>query len=310
MELSTDLVRTFVAVSELGGFSKAAKKLYKSQAAVTVQISGLEERAGLKFFDRSERPAKLTEAGRIFFNFSLGFLNRLEELDRLMKELASGVMGDIKIAAVPSVGTYLLPQLLAEILKNSAKLKITMSVQRRRQVCESVQRADDDFGIILTDKPPIGLVSKPLRKEPLCFIVSRGHPLAKKKIVSLKDLRGAPFIVEAKGSESDGMINRMLAKNGISDFFVRLAVNSYEATKEAVRAGLGVAVLPQFTVKADLRDTLCTLNVAKIRLDGTIMLIQRNQQLHSPAVTAVKNFLVANISGQSEIRGALNDSLR
>lgn len=297
MDLSSDLIRTFLASCELRNFSKAAKKVHKSQAAVSSQIAVLEERAGLKFFDRSERPLTLTEAGRMFLNFSLEFSNKIEELDRLLKELASGVMGEVRIAASTSVGHYLLPQLVAAILKKSPKLNITVSVQPRLQVCETVQRADQDFGIILTDRPPNGLVAKSLGKEPLCFVISPRHPLAKRQKVSLKDLRSTPFVAGVKGSDWNEMINKMLKEIGISEPLVRLRINDYQPTKEAVRAGLGVAILPQCTVANDLCDqTLCELDVTNARLYLNIMLLERPQQPSSPAVTAVKSFLEANIS--------------
>jgi DNA-binding transcriptional LysR family regulator len=83
MDLSTDLLKTFVAVCHEQSFSKAAKQVFKSQAAVSIQIATLEERAGLWFFDHRERPLKLTESGKLFLNFSVEFLNKLEGLDRL-----------------------------------------------------------------------------------------------------------------------------------------------------------------------------------------------------------------------------------
>lgn len=93
------------------------------------------------------------------------------------------------------------------------------------------------------------------------------------------------------------MINKMLKEIGISEPLVRLRINDYQPTKEAVRADLGVAILPQCTVANDLCDqTLCELDVTNARLYLNIMLLERPQQPSSPAVTAVKSFLEANIS--------------
>jgi DNA-binding transcriptional LysR family regulator len=297
MDLSTDLIRTFVALCQLKNFSKAAKTVHKSQAAVSSQIAVLEERAGLKFFDRSERPLKLTEAGAMFLSFSLEFLNKVEELNRLLKELTSGVMGEVKIAASTSVGHYLLAPLVAAILKKSPKLNLTVSVQPRLQVCESVQRADQDFGLILTDAPPSGLVAKSIRKEPLCFLVSSKHSLTKKQSLSTNDLRTIPFIAGVQGSDWNDMINKMLKEIGIFNPFVRFRINDYQAIKEAVRANLGVAILPEFTIERELRDqTLYKLNVRNARLSLDIMLLDRLRHPSSPAVTAVKSFLETNIA--------------
>lgn len=298
MDVSTDLLGTFVAVCQEQSFSKAARKVFRSQAAVSIQIATLEERAGLQFFDRGERPLRLTESGRLFLDFSLEFLNKLAGLDRLLRELASGVSGEVKVAASTSVGTYLLPDLVADILKKSPKLKITMSVQPARQVCESVRSADQDFGIILAHKPPHNLISKPLKKEPGCIIAPAGHPLADKMTVTTRDLRCVAFIAEEKEGHWDSMTNRFLRQHRLSNAAVALRVkDNYQAMKEAVRAGLGVAVLPKFIVNRELYDgTFCELNVESGSLYSTMMLIQRTHHISSPTVAAVKSFLEQNIS--------------
>ena len=91
-------------------------------------------------------------------------------------------------------------------------------------------------------------------------------------------------------------VQDMLKEIGIPELLVRLKINDYQPTKEAVRAGLGVAILPQFTVENDLcNQTLCKLNVTNARLNLTIMLLERLRRPSSPAVTAVISFLEANI---------------
>ena len=98
----------------------------------------------------------------------------------------------------------------------------------------------------------------------------------------------------------------MLKEIGIPELFVRLRINDYQPTKEAVRAGLGVAILPQFTVENDLCDqTLCKLDVTNASRYLNIMLLERPRQQSSPAVNAVKSFLEANFR-VDEITGGLD----
>ena len=298
MDISTDLLRTFVAVCELRSFSGAAKKRHRSQAAASIQIATLEDRVGLKFFDRSERPLKITESGQIFLNFACEFLNKIEEVERLLKELSSGSIGQLKIGASTSIGAYLLPKLILEILGDFPKLKITMSVEMRRQIYDAVRRADLDFGITLADKPPEGLVGRALKREPLCFVVSPEHPLSKKKKVTLEMVQSTPFVVGTPGNEWTDMVDRLLQKNGLQEYPISLRVSNYHATKEAVRAGLGVAVMPQFTILPDIRNkNVYSLDVKNIRLYATIMLIERSRPLYSPTLLAVKSFLEKRIGG-------------
>ena len=88
MELSTELLRTFVCVSEEKGFSNAAIKLHKSQSSISTQIKLLEKQLGSKLFDRSEHPPELTEIGRAVLQFAKEFINRTRDLERDLKEFA------------------------------------------------------------------------------------------------------------------------------------------------------------------------------------------------------------------------------
>jgi DNA-binding transcriptional LysR family regulator len=107
----------------------------------------------------------------------------------------------------------LLPDLVAAILKKSPKVKIAISVQPWRQVCESVRSANHDFGIILAHRPPHNLVCKPLQKVPACVVAPAGHPLADKKNVSIRDLLSVAFIAEEKEGHSDSILNRFIQAN-------------------------------------------------------------------------------------------------
>jgi DNA-binding transcriptional LysR family regulator len=154
--------------------------LAKSQSAVSTQIALLEKDLGIKLFDRTKRPLDLTEAGRLFLDFARDVLNKTEDFERYVSELSSGVAGSVKIGASTSVGTYILPAIISQLLRKFPKLNVSVSTQPRSLVFESVRRADVDFGFVLSDKPPGALESRTLKTERLCLFVSSNHALAKK----------------------------------------------------------------------------------------------------------------------------------
>jgi DNA-binding transcriptional LysR family regulator len=298
MELSVDLLRVFVTLAEERSFSKAAKKLPKSQSALSGQIANFEAHIGLKLFDRSERPLTLTESGQIFYHFAIEFLNKVDQLSRLFKELSSGITGEITIGAAPSLGVSLLPKLVAKILLTNPKLRITISVLRRYQVYDAVRRAEVDFALVLTDRRPEGLLAKPLKTEKLCFIVSPKHPLAERRRIGLAEIRSTPFVLGTITSEWTEMVNRLLKNVRLANLPVALRVNNDQAVKEVVRAGIGAAILPEFAVERELLDkSLCQLNIVDARLNATIFLIERVRHLYSPGVAAVKDLLEKSIVG-------------
>ena len=86
MEISTELLRTFICVSEEKTFSNAAVKLHKSQSSISTQIKLLENQLGSNLFDRSEHPPKLTEIGRSVLQFAREFVARTRDLENELKE--------------------------------------------------------------------------------------------------------------------------------------------------------------------------------------------------------------------------------
>src|SRR4030095_12120876 len=107
MDVSTDYLKPFVAVSECS-YSLAVSRVHKSQGAISTQIAKLEEQAGIKLIDRSQRHFRLTEAGEIFLTFAKETLAKAQQVKRLFEELNAGIKGEIRIGATRSVGIYVL----------------------------------------------------------------------------------------------------------------------------------------------------------------------------------------------------------
>jgi DNA-binding transcriptional LysR family regulator len=108
--------------------------------------------------------------------------------------------------------------------------------------------------VVLSDSSPGGLVTKPLRSEPLCFVVAPHHPLAAKRVVSLKQLNATPFAIGIKGNEFSDMVDLILERKGVAIPTRGVTISNLQARKEAARAGVGVAVLPGFAVRNEVRD--------------------------------------------------------
>lgn len=299
ISLSTDHLRTFIAVFEENGFSNAATKLHLSQSAVSTQVGLLEDQIGLKLFDRSKRPPKLTEAGRTVLNFSRQLVNKTGELERYLQELSSGTSGEIKIGAIRSISTYLLLPVVFRLLKKAPKLKISILTQAQSVLYESVRHSGVDFALILSDKKPEDLDVQVLKSERLCFSVSPTHFLRSKKKITIGDLQAASFIVSLQGTEYAKMVERLLGEVGLKDINVAMRVSNWESIQEAVRAGIGIAVLPHFVIESDQKHpTITELPVKGLNLSADIMLLEHaHGHFVSPSVAFVKNSLISALLG-------------
>lgn len=294
MDISLDLLEVFLQVCQLGSFSHAAKRLHKSQSSVSTTIAKLEKQAGLRLFDRSERPLQLTTAGSLFLQYATEMSNKSAELERSFRELASGIAGEVKIGATPSIATCLLPPILGKMTSSYPRLAIVVITQPRGPIREAVRQAGVDFGIILAepDNRPEGLIGSALRRERLCFVISTKHYLAQKKRLTLEHLQQVPFVLGLKDSEFAKMVENMLRKNGLSNYKVSFRISTFLGMKESARHGIGIAILPKYAVDVDIHThVLADLRVRGLELSTEVLFVERPHYIPTPTVASVKQFL-------------------
>jgi DNA-binding transcriptional LysR family regulator len=298
ISLSTDHLRAFIAVVEENGFSNAAIKLHLSQSAVSTQVRLMEQRIGSTLFDRSKRPPRLTEVGRTVLNFGKQLVNATGDLERYLQEFSSGVSGEVKVGAISSISAHLLIPIVKKLLQSSPELKISITAQSRSLLYDAVRQSAVDFAIVLSDEKPENLDVRVIRKERLCFAVSPNHFLRAKRFVTIRDLKTARFVHSLEGREYTKMIERLLEGIGLKDVTVAMRVSNWESIQEAVRAGIGIAVLPSFVIERDRKQrSICELSVKGVNLRADIMLIEDpHRHFVNPSVTIVKNAFVSGLT--------------
>src|SRR6516165_8219200 len=139
MDVSTDLIRTFVAVCRERSFSAAAQKLGKAQSTVSLQITVLEREVDSTLLDRSQRPIALTDAGRIFFEFAVEQLDRTSAVGEALKELAAGKSGRARIGASTPVATQFLSSVLARVQGSAPGITFEITVRSRGTIFDLVK---------------------------------------------------------------------------------------------------------------------------------------------------------------------------
>ena len=292
MDFSLDNLLTFIQVCRERSFTKAAKALHKSQSAVSAQIALLEDRAGVELLDRSGSSLQLTESGNIFLRFAEDFSHRADELDRILAELKAGSAGEVRIGATVSIATYLLPLITTELFEKRPKLTIKIYSLYKNEVYESVRHGETDFGLVLTDKSPTDLMVHPITDIPLCFIASSKHERLFRTPITSDRLASTPFIMGLENHPFSGytnMIIDMLGKAGCPRLKAALHISNVEGIKECVRAGLGVSLLPRYSVSREIADkTLVEVKVENVCLAVKLMLVEQPNRSTSPTVESVK----------------------
>ena len=293
MDVSTDFLRTFIAVCEYQSFSLATASVHKSQAAISTQIARLEEQAGSKFIDRSRRQFRLTQEGELFLTFAREIVAKTNAAQQSLLALHHGLSEEVRIGTTRSVGIYILPDVIGRIVKDFPELKISVLTQGRTLTYRRLEQGAVDFALVLAGVAPRGFFTKPLRSEPLSYVISPKHPLAGKKTISPAELRTVAFITGVKGNDFSDMIDEIFDKDDVPKPAGCIAINNLRARKEAVRACVGVTVLPNFTVAEEIeRKTLKTLAVQGVRLpDIRLMIVEARRRPPNSKIELVKKAL-------------------
>lgn len=263
MPLNLNHLAVFQAVAEAGSVSVGAEKLLVSQPAVSKQIKELERAIQTQLFERHARGVRLTDAGTVLADYARRIFGLAAEAEQALNDLSALRRGTLAIGAGTTVGVYLLPRALVHFRRRfpgiQLHLEIGVAATLRRRLEENA------LDLVLTE----GVVESPevesalFAEDELVAIAPPGHPLAARKSVPLDVLCREPFLTRETGSESKSLVERVLAQRGLSITPV-LSLDSTEAIKQGVAAGLGVAIVSRLAVKREIAGK----QIAEIRIKG------------------------------------------
>lgn len=193
--LNINQLRCFIAVATELNFRRAAVSLNMSQPPLTRQIQLLEYEMNIKLIDRDTRPISLTSAGKAFYREASKLLEHIHQVEDFTKRIASGEEGSVTFGSVPIAFYHFLPQTLALLKEHFPYIKISQRQMSSYELIEAVYAQQVDLGIsrIVPLRPNID--SKMCIREPFIVALPKGHPLAAKEKISLKDLDNQPVIM-------------------------------------------------------------------------------------------------------------------
>lgn len=278
-------LETFLAVAEEKGFSRAAKRLRRTQPAVSQVIRKLESDLHEVLFERSARDGTLTAAGEVLLDYARRMLTLRAEAASAMEELKSLDRGRLLIAANEYTCLYLLP-----ILDRFRRLcpQIAVSIQRSlaSRIPDDVLERAVEIGI-LSFRPESDLFKTiAVYTDELAFVVNPDHPLAREKGIAIEDLGAESFIAHNVPSP---LREKVLAafKRRRTPLKMEVELPSLEAIKRFVQLGNGVALVPRLTVETELaRGALVAVAVPELQLERKLRLVFRRQAALSHAARA------------------------
>jgi DNA-binding transcriptional LysR family regulator len=269
-------LRVFQAVAKHRSYSRAARdELHISQPAVSKHIRTLEEELGVTLFQQVGRQIELTEAGHLVLQCAEQMRVLTDETRRALLELQGLQRGALRLGASTTVGTYLLPALLAAYVQRYPGIAVTLDISNTRGVIAGMRDRAWDLGFAanVPDRPP--LRRQPYCRDALILIVPPRHRLASRGTVPLAELGGESWVLREPGSASRQAIEHALRTHHVQ-WQECLTLPGQEAVKQAVMAGVGIGMVSRLAVTpAEQQGLLCIVTIADVRVERQISVVQR-----------------------------------
>ena len=291
MNVTFRQLRVFAEVARLGSVQRAAEALHLTPPAVSMQIKEVENQVGLPLFDRAGRRLSLSTAGEYFLVYARRLLGTLKEADDAMARFKRVESGLLTIGMVSSA-KYFLPQLLAQFHAEHPAIDVRLRLGGREQLVALMQANEVDLAIM--GRPPKDFPNRaePFAMHPHVLITAPSHPFAQAEKVAAEALAREPFIVREPGSGTRAALEEYLASYRLQPVFV-MEMNSTEAIKQAVMAGMGLSLVSLHTIGLEWRNGL----IASPPVEGLPLMrrwhvVNSAGKLLSPAAEALRYFVL------------------
>jgi len=288
-------LRTFLQVSRLKSFSRAAEKLGVTQPAISAQIRSLEKEVGARLFDRDGGKVTFTAAGRLFEPFAEHCLQCQSHIVVAVNELYRSARGEVSVSASEATSLYVLPPVFAQYKKAYTRVNLNIVRAEHLRSLEMVLNREVDFAVVSMPVKDPRLVVQVIHRDDIVLAVSPTHPLARRDAIKLDEMLQYPMLLLKQGRQ------RSLINAFFDSFDARpriaMELDSSELLKRLICAELGMGFLPRANVMDDEHAGLLKIvKVEGMKLTRELALIFRKDRTLTHAGQA---FLETATSGMT-----------
>lgn len=272
--MTVEDLRVFATVAAERSFSRAARKLGRTQPAVSQAIRRLEEGSGERLIDRSSRDGTLTDAGDLLLSYAQRILRLVEEAAAGVQELRDVKKGRVVVAA-NEAGVHALLPLFETFRRDHPGVLVDVRRVTSRQIPQEVLLRSVDFGVLTYTPPETELQSVLLATDELVLLVRPDDPLAKRKQITMEEMGRQTIIAHNDPSPAREQVLRLYEQRHAA-LNIRLSLPSLDGIKRAVEMGLGVALLPRRCAVSEIsRGQLAAVIVPELRSPRQVRFVYR-----------------------------------
>ncbi|HEY3885722.1 MAG TPA: LysR family transcriptional regulator [Vicinamibacterales bacterium] len=276
----------FVTVASERSFSAAARRLRRTQPAISQAVRRIEDEIGERLFDRSSRDGTLTEAGRLLQDYAQRLLGLETEARSAVEALQQVRRGRVIIGANEAGVHSVLPH-IARFAERHPGASVEVRRIASRHMAEAVLDRSVDFGVLTFQPADRGIQSVPLGGDELVLLASPRHPLAGRRRLTLEEIGREVVIAHNDPSPTRERVLRAYARRRTS-INIQIALPSLDGIKRAVEMGIGVAILPRRCALTEIaRGHLVAVKVAELGASRQVRLVFRRAGERSRAAEAL-----------------------
>lgn len=302
MNLSIRHMKAFSALVNTRNFTRAAEQCSLTQSAFSAQISNLEAGLGVRLFSRNTRNVELTAEGEVFRNIVSNLLPETERALSEMRNQASCRKGRVAIAALPTIFSSILPNVIARFLESFPGIEIVIEDVANAACVELVRSRRVDFALCASASPGQDLLIEKLASDTFYFVCKADHPLASRRRLSAADVQRYPIIVFEQASSIRQHLDASIYPN---QWIVAFQVNSLSTAAGLISAGLGATVAPTLALRQFNIPGLRAIPLSLHRNERDICLLLRKDGTESVAAQEFIQ-LLRNVMG-SEMQRLTRD---
>lgn len=283
-QLENFRLKVFRTVAEHLNFRKAAEHLFLTQPAITLQIKALEEDLGIRLFDRAGNRVSLTAQGTVLLAYATKIAALVSQAEQDLAAEDGKISGELSLGVSTTIAQYVLPHLLGAFLEEHPRVQFSLHSGNTGEIVRLLLDGQVSIGLIEGPARDRGIHTELFMQDELVLIVPPDH---ESDSMSRAELLASSLLMREHGSGSRRVVEIALEKNRLKlkSFKKVMNLDSTEAIKSAVEAGLGVGFVSRWAISKELElGALKVANVAGLAMARQFSLVSRTgPEPHGPA---------------------------
>ena len=291
MSITLRQLEIFISVAETAQVTKASKKLFVTQSAVSMALAELENQLGGSLFDRHGRSLLLNARGRYLLPLAKEITTQVANVETIMSERNDKLSGHIEIIATLSLGNYIMPYLIGAFRRIHPKVEINMLVYNTKYAERMVVDGSMDIGFVEGVPTHDDVVKMPWFKDELVVLAGPSDPIAQNTHFDVNsDIKNSKWVMREQGSGTATFFKEKMLDYR-DDINIVMEMGHPEAVKRAVESGVGLACLSALTVCREVENGwIKSLSFKGIDMSRQLWVVHRKDKVMTEAMQEFLNF--------------------